>query len=186
MHAGQCDPFATGFLGWTLTVDMLIMDVHRLLAQPAGTVMEFDIEEGPRRLAGDLDVAFLRGKVQFLRTDYGLFAHGEIATKLRIQCVRCLAPISCALVIRLADQFAHNPRALDQDQDAVFPISGKGTVDLALPLRDHILLDLPLHPLCRPDCRGLCSQCGANLNETQCDCSAAQIDPRLAVLKRLL
>jgi len=165
---------------------MLSVDVRRLLAQPTGTVMVFDIDEGPRRLASDLDVAFLQGEVQLLRTDYGLFAQGEIATELRSQCVRCLAPISCPLVIRLADQFARNPPMLDQGQDPVFPISGKGRVDLALPLREHILLDLPLRPLCRPDCRGLCSQCGANLNEGQCGCSPAQMDTRLAVLKKLL
>lgn len=165
---------------------MLNLDVHRVLAQPTGAVMEFRIEEGQRPLADDLAVDLLRGEVEFLRTDYGLFAQGEIATQLQIQCVRCLAPISYSLIIHLADHFAYNPPSLDQGQDPVFPILGKGTVDLAPPLREHILLDLPLHPLCRPDCRGLCSQCGANLNETQCDCSQEEIDPRLAALKALL
>ena len=165
---------------------MLSLDVHHLLAEPIGTALEFHIGEGQQWLGDDLVVAFLRGEIELLRTDYGLFAQGEIVTQLQIQCVRCLAPISYPLTIHLADQFARNPRLLDQDRDSVFPILGKGTIDLVPPLREHILLDLPLHPLCRPDCRGLCSQCGANLNETQCDCSQEEIDPRLAVLKALL
>jgi len=165
---------------------MLGLDVHHLLAEPIGTALEFHFEGGQQRLADDLVVPFLRGEVKLLRTDYGLFAQGEIATQLQIQCVNCLAPISYPLTIHLADQFAYNPRALAQDQDPVFPILGKETIDLAPVLREHILLELPLHPLCRPDCRGLCTQCGANLNETQCDCTQEEIDPRLAVLKELL
>ncbi len=172
--------------GRKLKAHIFGLDVHHLLAESIGTALKFHLEEGQRRLADDLVVFFLRGEVEFLRTDYGLFAQGEIATQLEIQCVRCLASISYPLIIHLADQFAHNPRALDQSEDPVFPILGKGMIDLAPPLREHILLDLPLRPLCRPDCRGLCSQCGANLNETQCNCSQEGIDPRLAVLKKLL
>jgi uncharacterized protein len=165
---------------------MLSLDVHYLLAEPAGTTEELHIEEGEWRLADDLVVALLQGEIELLRTDYGLFAQGEIATQVQIQCARCLAPISCSLTIRLADQFAYNPERLAQDENPVFPILGRGTIDLAPPLREHILLDLPLHPLCQPDCRGLCSQCGANLNETQCGCAQEEIDPRLAVLQALL
>jgi len=165
---------------------MFGLDVHRLLAEPVGTVLECVIAEGPRRLADDLAVNFLRGTVELLRTDYGLFAQGQIATQVEMQCVRCLTPIAYPLTVSLADQFAYNPQDVDQDQDEVFPILGRGMIDLALPLREHILLDLPLRPLCRPDCRGLCSQCGANLNETQCDCAREEVDPRLAVLKSLL
>ena len=164
----------------------LSLDVRDLLGEPTGAALEFQIEEGQRRLGDDLLVAYLRGKVELLRTDYGLFAQGKIAAQLQTQCGRCLDPIPCPLDIRLADQFARNPRELDQEQNPVFPILGKGTIDLAPPLREHILLNLPLHPLCRPDCRGLCSQCGENLNETRCDCVQEEIDPRLAVLKALL
>jgi uncharacterized metal-binding protein YceD (DUF177 family) len=165
---------------------MLGLDVHHLLSEPTGTSLELPIEEGERPLAADLTVAFLRGVVQLLRTDYGLFVEGEIATQVEIQCARCLTPIACSLTVHLSDHFAYRPQAIEQDEDPVYPIFGKGAVDLAPPLREHILLGLPVHPLCGPDCRGLCSQCGANLNETQCDCSQGEADPRLAVLKTLL
>lgn len=62
--------------------------------------------------------------------------------------------------------------------------------DYQLPLdelvRDDILLELPYKNLCREDCRGLCPQCGKNLNDGLCGCTTKTEDPRLAVLKQLL
>lgn len=165
---------------------MLNLDVHYLLTEPVGTTRIFHIEEGQLQLDDDLIVAFLQGEIECIRTDYGLFAQGEIATQVEVQCVRCLASIPYPLTIQLADRFAYNPCALDQALAPAFPILNKGTIDLAPALREHMLLSLPLHPLCRPDCRGLCSQCGADLNEGPCGCSQEETDPRLAMLKELL
>lgn len=49
-----------------------------------------------------------------------------------------------------------------------------------------ILLELPSKHLCKPDCKGLCPDCGADLNETACDCGKHRIDPRLEALKDLM
>ena len=51
-------------------------------------------------------------------------------------------------------------------------------------LRDDILLELPTKFLCKPDCKGLCSQCGQNLNLGDCGCNQRRIDPRLEVLQQ--
>jgi uncharacterized protein len=165
---------------------MLPLNVHHLLSEPVGTTLEFSLDVGPERLSDDLEVGFLRGDLQLLRMDSGLLVHGTVSTRVEAQCVRCLEPISYPMTIQLAEQFEYNPQAMDQEEEPVFPIVGTGMIDLAPPLREHILLDLPLRLLCRPDCRGLCSQCGANLNEGQCDCTEEDIDPRLAILKDLL
>lgn len=166
---------------------MLRLDVHDLLAEPTGATLGFRIDEEQQELADDMTVSLLEGEAQLLRTDYGLFVQGKVHVQLQLQCVRCLTLFPYSLTVHLAERFAHNPQGMAQDQAPVFPISGGETIDLAPPLREHILLDIPLKPLCRPDCRGLCSQCGANLNETQCTCSQQEeIDPRLAALKELL
>jgi uncharacterized protein len=164
----------------------LCLDVHHFLDEPTGAVLVVELEEGERQLGDDVDVALLRGKIELLRTDYGLFARGEVVTQIESLCARCLDPFPSDLTVHLADQFARNPQTMTEDENPVFPILGRGRIDLAPPLREHILLNLPLHPLCRPDCRGLCSQCGANLNEAQCDCSQEEGDPRLAALRALL
>ena len=73
----------------------------------------------------------------------------------------------------------------DQDNDAFLLVETEN-MELNDLLRDDILLELPTKYLCTPDCRGLCPQCGKNLNEGGCDCSANQVDPRLEVLRQLI
>ncbi len=58
-------------------------------------------------------------------------------------------------------------------------------VDLELVSREAILLDLPLAPLCREDCAGLCPTCGIDLNEGACDCAPSTADPRWSALDAL-
>ena len=59
-------------------------------------------------------------------------------------------------------------------------------VDLRGSVRDQVLLEVPLIHLCREDCKGICSECGTDLNANQCKCrNEGQIDPRLAVLKEI-
>jgi len=72
--------------------------------------------------------------------------------------------------------------ATDEDEDA-YPLSGD-ELDLEPLARDAVLLELPLAPLCAPDCRGLCPQCGTNWNVASCDCQPAG-DPRWSALDAL-
>jgi len=65
-------------------------------------------------------------------------------------------------------------------------VSDDGWLDLTPLLREQAWVALPMKPLCRPDCKGLCPQCGANLNLESCTCESVKIDPRLALLKDLL
>jgi uncharacterized protein len=58
-------------------------------------------------------------------------------------------------------------------------------IDLGQLMREQFYLALPMKPLCREDCKGLCAQCGTNLNTGTCDCSPVWEDPRLAALKNL-
>jgi uncharacterized protein len=59
-------------------------------------------------------------------------------------------------------------------------------LDLTEVVRQAIFLAIPMSPVCRADCAGLCPQCGQNLNEGQCHCVSEVVDPRLEVLKQLL
>jgi uncharacterized protein len=72
------------------------------------------------------------------------------------------------------------------EDDAVYMIDGHHEIDLAEAVREHVLLNLPLRPLCRPDCAGLCPVCGKNLNQGPCGGHDEQADERLAVLATLL
>lgn len=69
----------------------------------------------------------------------------------------------------------------DADQEV---FDGK-QIELDPIVREQVLLALPMDTLCKEDCKGLCAQCGTNLNEQQCSCETKQVDPRLAVLKNI-
>lgn len=75
---------------------------------------------------------------------------------------------------------------LNDDSNEEFVLVEDGVLDLDELLRADILLELPTKYLCREDCRGLCPQCGKNMNEGLCDCVTHQVDPRLEILKKLI
>jgi len=76
-------------------------------------------------------------------------------------------------------------REIDED-DLTTSFYREGTLDVVEMLREQFQLALPMKPLCAQSCRGLCPECGANLNRTECGCQPKWEDPRLALLKGLL
>lgn len=112
--------------------------------------------------------------------------HGEIAPA----CARCLEPIAMA-VDRDVDLLYQPESVIGEsgeveihhaDTEVGF-FEGPG-VDVADVAREQLVLALPMQPLCRPDCKGLCPQCGANLNQGRCAC-APVADERWSKLKAL-
>jgi len=159
------------------------VDVSRLLKEPIGSEITVQVEEGKRRLAEDLEVEYLRGSVKLIHVREGLYGQGEIETQVMVECARCLKPTAVTLTVSLDDYFYMKEQPAGSQ---VFPIGADGRLNLDIPLRELILVALPMRPLCRPDCRGLCPHCGHDLNEGPCGCSVAEVDPRLAVLSLLV
>lgn len=109
----------------------------------------------------------------------GLAASGSIEAAWVGECRRCGGPVEGRVTAAVRERFA--PEASD-DEDA-YPL-GDDQVDLEPLVRDTVLLELPLAPLCAETCLGLCPQCGTNWNESACQCRAAA-DPRWTALDRL-
>jgi uncharacterized protein len=89
------------------------------------------------------------------------------------ECRRCLGEVAVQVAAEAHVLFADSSHADDDDPD-VFPISmGKGgaEVDLRPALRQEWLLEVPAFAECRPDCKGICPKCGANLNQGPCKCA---------------
>jgi uncharacterized protein len=87
------------------------------------------------------------------------------------------------LSIKVEDLFVYPPEQADENE---LVIPDTGLLDLRPLLREYFLLALPIQGVCQPDCRGLCAECGNNLNEETCDHPMSDIDPRMAILKTLL
>lgn len=116
---------------------------------------------------------------------------GEIETKVELVCARCLESV-VEDVHRSFDLFysplPHGERPeearLKEDDAEIGFFEGEGLF-LTDVLREQVLLALPMKVICRSDCRGLCPNCGANLNHEECRCETHSTDPRLAPLARL-
>ena len=125
-----------------------------------------------------------------MHTIEGILVQGDLQGKALLECVRCLEPVMVPLEIALEETFAPTLDILTgqivepDEEDQALWINERHILDLSEVLRQNVLVALPLHVLCRPDCCGLCSTCGKNLNEGPCECQV-ESDPRWAVLRDL-
>lgn len=120
--------------------------------------------------------------------------HGAISTTLSLDCGRCLEPfewpVASTFDLRLVPRTDQRHAAADADtqieeDDVDTSYYEEPTLDLATVLREQFYLALPMKPLCRVDCQGLCPVCGINRNTASCTCTSEWEDPRLAPLKAL-
>lgn len=154
-----------------------------MLHQTVGYNRTFEFDDLSVQVSDDLDVSDLQGELRFTRTAQGLYATGTMAGATRTECARCLTPYDQRLTIAFDDLFVYPP---SKAIDSLLIIPETGLLDLTPLTREYMLLNFPLQPLCRPDCRGLCPECGVNRNETKCDHDSPAHDPRLAGLRALL
>jgi uncharacterized protein len=111
----------------------------------------------------------------------GVMVTGTVTSAWEGVCRRCAEPVGGGLRIPVRERFTEpGARYGDPDDDEAYPIVDD-ELDLAPMIRDAIVLELPLAPLCRDDCRGLCPHCGNDLNVDSCTCVAPR-DPRWANL----
>ena len=151
-------------------------------------------EPAPLALAGD-EVARV-GRTHLVGELYreaGCIAFvGDIQSAVTLACGRCLESYALPMELHFNLLYTTAPEEAGRkesrlDEDSITLTNFDGVrIDLAALLTEQIYLGLPLKPLCRTDCRGLCARCGVNLNEGSCACEAgASVDPRLRSLKTL-
>jgi uncharacterized protein len=162
---------------------VLRLNVGFLLKEGVGYSRDFRFDEPVVQVADDLTVHDLSGTVTLTRTPQGLYAQGRLTGTVDHECARCLEGYDQTVSARLAELYHYPPESAPPDS---LTISDDVHLDLTPVVREDLLLSIPMHALCRPDCKGLCPQCGANWNEGPCDCRDETIDPRLAPLARLL
>ena len=112
----------------------------------------------------------------------GVLVTGTAMVQLRGSCARCLEEVSYDDEIDIQELFCYPDKEADDPEAS--RVEGD-FLDLEPVLRDAVVLDLPFTPLCRPDCAGLCPDCGANLNRDPGHSHEAAVDPRWAGLAAL-
>jgi uncharacterized protein len=109
----------------------------------------------------------------------GILATGTVSADWTGQCRRCLKPVEGRAEARFQELFEPQSR-----EGETYPLLGD-RIDLGPLAQETLLLELPLAPLCKEDCAGLCPTCGADLNAGPCGCEAEATDPRWAALDAL-
>lgn len=117
----------------------------------------------------------------------GLLVRGTLAADVEVSCARCLEPVTDRVEADVTELYS-DPATLGPEDRAALDDGYEITdahIDLDPLLRDALAPALPAKPLCRDDCAGLCVQCGANRNDTTCDCVDDTSDPRWSALEGL-
>ena len=127
-----------------------------------------------KRFAWDLELRRISGGVE---------VSGALAGTVELQCYRCLASFDYPVELRVREHAViapEGPEPADDYADEYQVVAG--VLDLEEVFRDRIVLAIPLKRLCDEGCRGLCPDCGADLNSEQCECDLNRVDARLKPL----
>ncbi|MDI6827116.1 MAG: DUF177 domain-containing protein [Armatimonadota bacterium] len=121
-------------------------------------------------------VSPIKGSIVFTNTGDVLLARGKVGANIRLQCSRCVVDFVVMLtaiieeqfrLVHMGDQIMAMP--LDEE-DMIGGMLSDNILDVDELIRQSLLTEVPIQPLCKPDCKGLCPICGQNLSEGECSC----------------
>ena len=160
----------------------LLVNVAELLRR-AGSIREIDRQIESEFFKFDDSRIIASSQVDVALTlealNDGIVVHGKLGAQWSSECRRCLKALTGRAEVEVQELY----QSVISDPDA-YPITGE-QLDLLEMARENVLLAVPLAPLCRADCRGLCPQCGTDLQVETCSCTRAERDDRWAALDSL-
>ncbi|MGG1311253.1 MULTISPECIES: YceD family protein [Cohnella] len=166
----------------------MLLNVQELAArgEPVRLSESFDATEAVKEVRDVKPLGPLSAELVAEYADGVIDVSGHLACKLQLACSRCLEPIEYDCQVSFQETFKIVPKEVaergEQDDEDFVPIHGE-RLDLRPYVEEELLLHLPYALLCREDCKGLCPECGQNLNRGECGCNREKIDPRLMALK---
>lgn len=163
------------------------IDVAELLKRPVGSTVSYPVSEtaeGP-----DGEPCWVEGKVELMRIGRGILMRATFDTSVKCTCSRCLDLFDHPMRLQIVEEIL--PRVdvntglpvPPPDDPVAFTIGADQVLDTSEAVRQHIIMSMPLQPLCSEDCVGLCPTCGHNLNEGPCGCERVEEDPRWRSLR---
>ena len=164
------------------------INVSQQLKASMGSIREYEVSEIVNLVSGQ---SMVQGEVGLMRTDRGILARGTLHTDVEVTCSRCLSLFSCPLILNIEEEYfpiadvASGASLLVSEEPGCFTIDEYHVIDLTEVIRQCALLTIPMKPLCRGDCAGLCPDCGHNLNQGPCHCSPQETEHCWSELSKL-
>ena len=140
----------------------LRFNVGFLLNQPIGYSRDIHFEYPNVVLKPDLGLNDFAGVARVSRTPQGIFVQGEFQGNTPAECVRCLTNFVQPLKAKFDELYAFDKRSVTES-GLILPEDAN--IDLEPIVREYLLIEYPISPVCKEDCKGLCLVCGVNLNE---------------------
>ena len=141
---------------------------HEVWVPPAE--IDLDLEEAQF-------VEEIHGYIQLSRYEQDVYVKGSFSASVEVECGCCIEPFATSISGDIEVQFCptdetapSNPWQMDTGERYYLG----DTIDLSEEVRQSVILEIPNWPLCSENCKGLCPQCGENLNVTNCDCHISQ------------
>jgi len=169
-----------------MRIDVRELDVGPLNLSGEVALEDLKIESSEIRVLGRIWVTLIAekhaGEVR---------VRGRFTAEIQLPCARCLEPVRVPLAAEL-DQFyrSHKDHRLTgeielQEKDTEIAFYFGDFIEVSDIIREQVLLGLPMKPICREDCKGLCPYCGKNRNLDACNCHSLFVDPRFAQLLKM-
>ncbi len=170
----------------------MLVDISRIRESERPLLVDAAFDERSLKLGADGVVRLrqpVRVRLSVSVSGDRVRVSGELDAELAVVCSRCVKPFERSLKKSFDLEYQPDPKvARDGEEleldygDLEVGFYRDDELDLCPVIGEQILLDLPMKPLCRPECQGLCDQCGADLNQGKCSCVRVSLDPRLSAL----
>lgn len=163
-------------------------NVAQLLQAPVGSVRTFKVDNILEDRGSQHKV---NGELTLIRTNRSVLVQGIIKSQTEITCSRCLKAFICNLSLKIEEEYfptidiITGVKLPKPEDPGSFTIDEHHIIDLTEAIRQYIVIAMPMKPLCKETCAGLCSICGKNLNLGDCACKTEEVDPRWAELLKL-
>ncbi len=142
------------------------INVGLFINQHIGYIRQFPFEFSEITLLNDFVLDNLTGLTTFDRTQQGLRLQGHFEASTRVICGRCLELFKLPLVTEFEELYTLPNHPLSENEQL---IPEDCFIDLEPLINDYLALEIPINPICKISCKGLCNVCGRNLNIGVCD-----------------
>lgn len=158
------------------------INVGFIIHEEVGYSHEIPLEFDKVKLE-DLELQDFTGVVTIGRTPQGLIVQGKFSADTILECVRCLKEFKHRLEWEITELYAFTKKSVSESE---LLVPDDAQIDLAPLIREYAVLEIPIKPLHDPECKGLCIECGQDLNITDCGHNQDVDDSPFATLKDLL